>query len=232
MPKIKAAVRRVATSGRNGSARDDSTASVECHFVLVVGLTGGIGSGKSTVAGLLAERGAAIVDADAVAREVVEPGMPAHAEIVERFGKDVLNDDGTIDRQRLADIIFADEQARLDLNSITHPRIGEEFMRRVATAVEGGAAIIVCDVPLLAEAQARMYGTVIVVEAPEETRLERLVIRGVARGDARARMATQASDEERRAIADFVVDNQGSVEELTPQVDQLWVELLGKAESV
>lgn len=200
--------------------------------MLVVGLTGGIGSGKSTVAGLLAERGAAIVDADAVARDVVEPGMPAHAEIVERFGKGILNADGAIDRQRLADIVFADEQARLDLNAITHPRIGEEFMRRVATAVEGGAVIVVCDVPLLAEAQARMYGTVIVVEAPEETRLERLVIRGVTREDARARMATQATDEQRREIADFVLDNQGSVEELAPQVDKLWIELLGKAESV
>ena len=182
------------------------------------------------MAGLLAERGAAIVDADAVARDVVEPGMPAHAEIVDRFGKGILNADGTIDRQHLADIVFADEQARLDLNAITHPRIGEEFMWRVATAVEGGAAIVVCDVPLLAEAQARMYGTVIVVEAPEETRLERLVIRGVTREDARARMATQATDEQRREIADFVVDNGGSVEELAPQVDRLWAELLRKAD--
>lgn len=103
-------------------------------------------------------------------------------------------------------------------------------MRRVATAVEGGASIVVCDVPLLAEAQARMYGTVIVVEAPEEIRLERLALRGVARDDALARMATQASDEQRRVIADFVIDNGGTLEDLIPQVDRLWAELLRKAD--
>lgn len=191
------------------------------------------------MAGLLAERGAVVVDADAVAREVVEPGKPAYAELVERFGSGILSSDGTIDRQRLADIVFADEQSRIDLNAITHPRIGEEFMRRVAAAgvaasraegeTGGEAAIVICDVPLLAEAQARMYGTVIVVEAPEEIRLERLGLRGVTRDDARARMATQASDEQRRAIADFVIDNGETLEDLLPQVDRLWVELLRRA---
>lgn len=201
--------------------------SVECHPVLVVGLTGGIGSGKSTVARMLAERGAVVVDADAIAREVVEPGQPAFDEIVARFGPEVVAADGTLDRERLADIVFADDEARAALNAMTHPRIGQRFFERVSGAPDD--AIVICDVPLLAESQAKMYGTVVVVEAPESTRLDRLEGRGVRREDARARMATQAGDEDRRAIADVVIDNGGSLDAVTGQVDALWAKLLRMA---
>jgi dephospho-CoA kinase len=195
--------------------------------MLAVGLTGGIGSGKSTVAELLARRGAVVVDADAVAREVVEPGTPALAALVERFGGGILAADGSLDRAALAAVAFADEASRKDLEAITHPAINEEFLRRMLAAPAD--AVVVCDVPLLAEsqaAQARGYKAVIVVEAPRDVRLERLESRGVPRDDALRRIAAQASDEERRALATHLVDNSGDLAHLERQVDDLWAELL------
>ena len=195
--------------------------------MLLVGLTGGIGSGKSTVAGLLADRGAWIVDADAVARAVVQPGTSALAGLVERFGAGILGADGALDRGALARLAFADDASRKDLEAITHPAINEEFLRQIQAAPAG--SIIVCDVPLLAEspqARSRGYPVVIVVEAPRALRLQRLAERGVDRHDAEARMAAQASDEERRAIATHLIDNTGSVADLERQVDELWADLL------
>jgi dephospho-CoA kinase len=195
--------------------------------MLLVGLTGGIGSGKSTVAELLAARGAWVVDADAVARAVVEPGMPALAQLVERFGTGILDADGRLDRPELAKIAFADEQSRQDLEAITHPAINQEFMQRVVEAPKG--SIVVCDVPLLVESKtagSRGYQVVIVVEAPREIRLARLEDRGVPRADAEARMAAQATDEERRAVATHVIDNSGDRAALERQVDEVWADLL------
>ncbi|HEU5301959.1 MAG TPA: dephospho-CoA kinase [Acidimicrobiia bacterium] len=196
------------------------------RLVLLVGLTGGIGSGKSTVARLLQERGAVVVDADAVAREVVEPGTPALAALVERFGDSVLASDGTLDRPALASLAFVDEASRKDLEAITHPAINEEFLRRMQAAPPD--AIVVCDVPLLAEseqARGRGYPIVIVVEAPGEVRLARLEGRGVAREDAERRMAAQASDEDRRVLATHVIDNSGDLAALERQVAALWPDL-------
>jgi dephospho-CoA kinase len=193
----------------------------------MVGLTGGIGSGKSTVAELLVRRGAVVVDADAVARSVVEPGTPALAALVERFGPGVLAADGSLDRPKLAELAFADEESRKDLEAITHPAINAEFLRQMQAAPADG--IVVCDVPLLAEspaAQARGYPVVVVVEAPLELRLERLEGRGVPRDDAQRRIAAQASDEERRAIATHLIDNSGDLAALEPQVEALWTDLL------
>jgi len=190
----------------------------------MVGLTGGIGSGKSTVAALLAERGAIVVDADAIARQVVEPGTPALAKLVERFGPAILAPDGSLDRQALADRAFVDDASRKDLEAITHPAIGEEFLRQVASAPPD--AIVVHDVPLLAESKRGLeYAAVIVVEAPVDVRLARLESRGVRREDAQRRIAMQASDEERRKLATWVVDNSGDLAALEAQVDAIWAEL-------
>jgi dephospho-CoA kinase len=194
--------------------------------VLLVGLTGGIGAGKSTVSDLLAARGAVIVDADVVARAVVDPGQPALAKLVERFGAGILDTDGLLDRAALAKLAFVDDESRRDLEAITHPAINDEFTRRVAEAPSD--AIVVLDVPLLAEseqARKRPYQTVIVVEAPRDVRLERLEARGVARTDAEARMAAQADDAERRKIATYVVDNSGDLAALERQIDEIWADL-------
>jgi len=194
--------------------------------VLLVGLTGGIGAGKSTVANLLADRGAVIVDADEAARAVVEPGEPALAKLVDRFGPGILDADGRLDRAAVAKVAFADDESRRDLEAITHPAINEEFTRRVADAPSD--AIVVLDVPLLAEseqARKRPYQTVIVVEAPRDVRLARLETRGVNRADAESRMAAQADDEERRKLATYVVDNGGDVVALERQIDEIWSDL-------
>jgi dephospho-CoA kinase len=194
--------------------------------VLLVGLTGGIGAGKSTVAELLSARGAIIIDADQAARAVVEPGQPALTKVVERFGERILDADGRLSRGALAKVAFADEESRRDLEAITHPAINEEFSRRVAEAP--GDAIVVLDVPLLAEseqARKRPYQTVIVVEAPREVRLARLEARGVDRADAEARMAAQADDEQRRKLATYVVDNAGDRAALERQIDEVWADL-------
>jgi dephospho-CoA kinase len=200
--------------------------------LLLVGLTGGIGAGKSSVADLLAERGAVIIDADEVARAVVEPRQPALEKLVERFGSGILEGDGRLDRQALAKLAFVDDESRRDLEAITHPAINEEFGRRVAEAPSD--AIIVLDVPLLTEspqARARGYQIVIVVEAPRDVRLARLEARGVDRADAEARMAAQAGDEERRKIATHVVDNSGDRASLERQIDELWADLQRRHEA-
>jgi dephospho-CoA kinase len=196
--------------------------------VLLVGLTGGIGAGKSTVAKLLAARGAVVVDADEVARFVVEPGRPALAQLVERFGDGILDTDGRLDRPALAKVAFADEQSRRDLEAITHPAINHEFVRR--TVESPPDAIVVLDVPLLVESpkareRAKDYHAVIVVEAPRELRLDRLEERGLDRADAEARMAAQATDEQRREIATHLVDNAGDVDSLERQIDVIWADL-------
>jgi dephospho-CoA kinase len=200
--------------------------------VLLVGLTGGIGSGKSTVADLLAARGAVVIDADAVARKVVEPGTPALAALAERFGDGILGPDGALDRPALGRLAFVDDQSRKDLEAITHPAINEEFLRRVQAAPKD--AIVVCDVPLLFEstqARSRGYQVVIVVEAPRDVRLARLEQRGVPRADAEARMAAQATDEQRREIATHLVDNSGDLASLEQQVDRIWADLTAGAAS-
>ncbi|HUF84929.1 MAG TPA: dephospho-CoA kinase [Acidimicrobiia bacterium] len=194
--------------------------------MLLVGLTGGIGAGKSTVAELLTSKGAVVVDADEVARAVVEPGQPAFDAVVERFGPGVVAADGTLDRAALAQAAFADDRSREDLEGITHPAINTEFTRRVAEAPPD--KVVVLDVPLLVEstkARERPYEAVIVVEAPRDLRLDRLEARGVPRSDAERRMAAQASDADRRAVATFVVDNSGDRDDLTRQVDEVWAEL-------
>jgi dephospho-CoA kinase len=165
-----------------------------------------------------------VIDADAIAREVVEPGMPALAKLVERFGPEILAADGTLDRPALAAVGFATEETKKDLEAITHPAIGEEVLRRVAQAPPD--AIVVHDIPLLTEAKrAGDYAGVIVVEAPLDLRLRRLEARGVARDDALRRMEHQASDDERRAIATWVVDNSGDLDALERQLDAIWSEL-------
>jgi dephospho-CoA kinase len=190
----------------------------------MIGLTGGIGSGKSTVAAMLVARGAVVVDADRIARQVVEPGTPALAQLVERFGADILAADGSLDRAALAAKAFVTDDDRKDLEAITHPAIGEEFLRQVAAA--GEDAIVVHDVPLLVESKRGLeYAAVIVVETPREVRLDRLERRGIPRDDAERRMALQASDEERRAVATFLVDNSGDVAALEAQIDKIWTEL-------
>jgi dephospho-CoA kinase len=194
--------------------------------MLLVGLTGGIGAGKSTVAELLVRRGAVLVDADVVARAVVEPGESAFDQLVERFGTGVVGADGRLDRPALAAVAFADDESRAALEAITHPAINTEFLNRVNAAPAD--AIVVCDVPLLAEsalAQARGYEVVIVVEAPRELRLDRLEERGLTRADAEARMAAQATDEQRRKLATYVVDNGGDRAHLDEQIARIWTDL-------
>jgi dephospho-CoA kinase len=199
--------------------------------VLRVGLTGGIGSGKSEVARRLVAHGAVLIDADLIAREVVEPGTPGLAAVVAEFGEDVLLPDGTLDRQRLGSIVFADADAgRLAaLNAIVHPLVGRR-MRELAAAAPADA-VVVYDVPLLTENDlAGDYDTVVVVDAPVETQLARLVgARGMTEEAARARIAAQATREQRHAIADHVIDNSGPLEKLSAQVDALWTELSAKA---
>ncbi|MFD9704060.1 dephospho-CoA kinase [Lentzea sp. NPDC059081] len=196
--------------------------------MLRVGLTGGIGSGKSTVAKLLVERGAVVIDADKLAREVLEPGTEGLAEVVRAFGADVLNADGSLDRAALAAKAFASEEARQTLNGITHPRIGALTGQRMAEAPED--AIVVHDIPLLVERDmAAVYHLVIVVYADAGTRLERLVTsRGMGRQDAENRIAAQATDEQRRAVADVWLDNTGEV----PDVSALWDRLVGFEKNV
>jgi dephospho-CoA kinase len=196
--------------------------------MLRVGLTGGIGAGKSEVARRLAARGAAVIDADLVAREVVAPGTPGLAEVVAAFGVRVLRPDGTLDRDRLGEIVFSDRAARERLNSIVHPRVAAR-MRELERAA-GGAAVVVHDIPLLAEnGLAGAFDAVVVVDAPPEIQLARLAARGLSRDQALARMASQASREQRRAIATWVIDNSGPLASLDAQVDRLWAELARRA---
>ncbi|HEY8532454.1 MAG TPA: dephospho-CoA kinase [Micromonospora sp.] len=190
--------------------------------MLKVGLTGGIGAGKSAVAARLAAHGAVIIDADRIAREVVAPGTDGLREIVEAFGADVLAPDGTLNRPALAALVFRDEAARRRLERITHPRIRARSDQLAAAAPPD--AVVVHDVPLLVESgTAATYHLVIVVEAPQEIRIARLVQdRGMTRAQAIARIATQATDAERRAVADVILHNDGTLADLAAQVDALW----------
>ena len=194
--------------------------------MLLVGLTGGIGAGKSTVANLLAERGAVVLDADQVARDVVEPDQPAFAALVEEFGPDIVGSDGRLDRAAVAAKAFSTPEGKAALDAITHPAIHAEFGRRMLEAPPD--AIVVMDVPLLVESKTaaeRGYEVVIVVEAPEDIRLDRLEGRGLDRSDAAARMRAQATDEERRAVATHLLDNGADHDALVAQVDTLWADL-------
>jgi dephospho-CoA kinase len=198
--------------------------------VHTIGLTGGIGSGKSTVAGRLTELGAIVIDADALAREVVAVGTPGLRRVVERFGTDMLAPDGSLDRPKLGSLVFANPSALADLNAIVHPLVGERTAELMATA--GPEDVVVYDVPLLAENNLQAgFDAVVVVEAPLATRLERLGMRGLSEADARARIAAQATDEDRRAVATFVLDNSGSVAELNAQIDAVWAQIMGNAEA-
>jgi dephospho-CoA kinase len=191
--------------------------------VLNIGLTGGIGSGKSTVSALLAERGAVIVDADRIAREVVEPGTPGLAAVVSAFGEGVVGPDGGLDRAALAAVVFADAEARARLDGIVHPLVRARAAEVVAAAPPD--AVLVHDIPLLVETgQAGRYELVLVVQADLDTRVARLVARGMTEDDARARIAAQATDEQRAAVADVVLDNSGTREELAAQVSRFWTE--------
>jgi dephospho-CoA kinase len=183
-----------------------------------------VGSGKSTVSALLAGHGALIIDADAIAREVVEPGTPGFTAVVEAFGPDVVGPDGRLDRPALAAIVFADESRRARLNAIVHPLVGQRTVELSEAAPPD--AVVVYDIPLLVEnGMAAGFEFVVVVEAETATRLARLEARGMAEADARERMAAQASDEQRRAVADVLIDNNGSLEDLKTQVDDLWARL-------
>ena len=203
--------------------------SVTGYRVLRAGLTGGIGSGKSEVSRRLAAHGAVIIDADVAARAVVAPGTPGLAQVAGAFGAAVLGPDGALDRERLGAIVFGDPAARATLNAIVHPLVGE-WMRAAeqdAVAAAGGDVIIVHDVPLLTEnRRAGGFDLVIVVDVPPELQLERLVgQRGMTADQARARMAAQASREQRLAVADVVIDNSGSLSDLDRRVAEVWADL-------
>jgi dephospho-CoA kinase len=196
--------------------------------VLRIGLTGGIGSGKSTVARLLAERGAQVVDADVLAREVVAPGTAGLAAVVAAFGEDVLTADGALDRPALAARVFRDPEARARLDGIVHPLVRARAAGTIAELPSD--AVVVQDIPLLVETgQAGGFDLVLVVEADVATRVARLVARGLTEDDARARIAAQATDEQRRAVADVVLDNSGSPADLEAQVDRFWAERVAPA---
>ena len=192
--------------------------------MLLIGLTGGIGSGKSSVSALLADKGAVIIDADAITRELQQPGQPVFDAIVERFGHEVVDAHGALDRPRLAGVVFADEQAKKDLEHIVHPAVGAEILTRMQAEAQTDH-VVVYDVPLLVESARRalQFGGVIVVDIDPEIAIRRVVEqRGMAEADVRARIKNQASREERRAVADKVIDNSGSRDDLRRQVDEVW----------
>ncbi len=196
--------------------------------MLAVGLTGNIGAGKSTVAGLLVAHGAALVDADRVAREVVEPGAPAYEQVVERFGRQILDPDERIDRPALAALVFGHPEELADLNAIVHPAVGVAMIAQ-KDAYAGSDRVVVMDIPLLKAVHKEMLSlaAVIVVDAPTELALERLVAqRGMSEEDARARMASQPDRDSRLEGADLVVDNSGDTGHLGREVDRVWEELL------
>jgi dephospho-CoA kinase len=189
--------------------------------MILVGLTGGIGSGKSTVSQMLADRGAIIIDGDAIARELQRSGTAVFAAMVERFG-DVVGADGQLDRAKIASIVFADAQALTDLNKIVHPAIGVEMMRRISEMRETDA-IAILDFPLLAESPRKGLSGVIVVDIDPEIAIERVVRdRGMKASDVQARINKQASRQDRLAIADRVLDNSGTKEDLVRQVEEAW----------
>lgn len=193
--------------------------------VILVGLTGGIGSGKTTVGRLLAERGAVIVDADEIVRDVQQPGSPVLAQLAERFGPDVVAADGSLDRAALAAVAFADKEALAALNAIVHPAVGAEINRRVLSRRESHD-VVVMDIPLLTENPRPGLQAIIVVDVPTETQVQRLVEgRGFAEDDARARIARQATREQRLATATHIIDNSGDVDHLLPQIETVWSDI-------
>ena len=190
--------------------------------MLLLGLTGGIGSGKSTVSAELARRGAIVIDADLVVRELQSPGGGVLAAMVELFGDGILADDGTLNRQAVADIVFNDAEQLKALNAVVHPKVGEEIDGRIE-AQRASDNVVVLDVPLLVESKAYETEGIIVVDTDPELAVQRLVeFRGFNADDARARMKLQATREERRAVAAFIVPNDGTQEELMTKIDECW----------
>ncbi|GHD01498.1 dephospho-CoA kinase [Zhihengliuella salsuginis] len=203
------------------------------EHVIDVGLTGGIASGKSTVAAELAALGATVVDADALARQVVAPGTAGLAEVVAAFGERVLTAAGEMDRPAVGALVFGDDGARERLNGIIHPRVRAEASRLRREAIDaagGGRAVVVQDIPLLVETgQADRFDYVVVVQAPLEERVRRMVAdRGMTEADARARIAAQATDEERAAVADALLRNDATRDDLRRAVRRVWTELTGE----
>jgi dephospho-CoA kinase len=190
--------------------------------VLLVGLTGGIGAGKSTVARMLADRGAVVIDADDLARAALDPDSLGADRVREEFGPDAVSADGTVDREWLGRRVFDDPDARRRLEAIVHPEVGRLF-REAAERYRDSGRVVVYDVPLLVESGLEgMFDLVVVVEAPEEVRLARLAERGVGEDDAKRRIGAQASDADRAAVADVILRNDGDTENLARQVDDLW----------
>ncbi|MGZ8601337.1 MAG: dephospho-CoA kinase [Actinomycetota bacterium] len=197
--------------------------------MLLVGLTGGIGSGKSTVARMLAEHGAVVLDADALAREAVDPGTPGLDAVIARFGDAVLATDGSLDRTALAGVVFADDDARADLEAIVHPEVRRAIAETVAAHADTDDVVVV-DSPLLIETGAHeAFPVVVVVTAAVDQRVARLVRRGMAEDDVRARMAAQMPLEEKAGYADVVLDNDGALDDLEALVDRLWSDLRARA---
>jgi dephospho-CoA kinase len=197
----------------------------------LIGLTGGIGSGKSTVSGFLRELGARVIDADEGARAVVEPGTPGYRAVANEFGPGVVRD-GRLDRQRLADIVFNDKQALERLNGIVHPLVREWTAAQLAEAAADGAEIVVQDIPLLFEGNYEpMFRSTILVYVPPALQLERLVARGMPEADARARIASQLPIDEKRARASYVIDNSGNREETRAQTAKAWTEITASRSS-
>jgi dephospho-CoA kinase len=197
----------------------------------LIGLTGGIGSGKSTVSGFLRELGARVIDADEGARAVVEPGTPGFAAVVAEFGPGVVRD-GRLDRQRLADIVFNDKPALERLNAIVHPLVGEWTAARLVEAADDGVEIAVQDVPLLFESgYDQLFGSTILVWVPEALQLKRLLARGMPAADARARIANQLPIDEKRSRATYVVDNSGNREATRAQTEKVWTEITASRSS-
>jgi dephospho-CoA kinase len=194
--------------------------------VVLIGLTGGIGSGKSTVSALLAERGALVIDADAITRELQQPGTEVFDAMVERFGPDIVAGEGSLDRQAVADIVFNDPDALKDLGAIVHPAVGAEIAARLEAAAATDQ-VVVLDIPLLVESGRDDLAALVVVDVDPEVAVARLVQqRGMREDDVRARMASQASREDRLARADVVIDNSGTLEDLARQVDAVWPRLV------
>ena len=194
----------------------------------LIALTGGIASGKSTIAGRLAEHGAIVVDADRTVRELQQPGQPVFAQIVDAFGEEVVAADGSLDRAAVGSIVFHDGERLAELNAIVHPAVKAETQRRFREAFDADPdAVVVYDVPLLREARGTgEWDSVVVAHAPAEVRIQRMIDnRGMTRDDATARVRSQASDEERLALADVVIDTGGTLEHTLEQADRIWAEL-------
>lgn len=195
---------------------------------LQVGLTGGIASGKSTVGAMLAELGCVVTDADALVADLYRPGQPGARAVADLFGPEMLNADGSVDKEALGPAVFADPASRKRLEQAIHPLVGQRYVEILRDAGDG--AVVVFEVPLLAEGGGRgRYDAVVTVEAPEELRLDRAVERGLDRGQAKARLAAQATGEQRRAVADLVIENTGGLNELRARVEAVYSSLKQRA---